>query len=90
MNMNAEKVAALKHDGYDNVYVWNAGSNEEDPDHSHTFDTHLEVLEGGIEIKMNNKTITLNQTDTADILRNVIHCGKASANGCLYIVAEKH
>ena len=90
MNVNLEKVDALKHGGYDHVYVWNAVPNEEDPDHSHSFDTHLEVLERGIEIKMNNKIISMKSADTVDISRNVIHCGKASAEGCLYIVAEKH
>jgi len=84
------KIEKLKTEGYELVYVWDAEPNEEDPDHEHPFDTHLIVLNGEIEIRMDGNTKILKTDDELDIPRQRIHYGKAGQNGCKYIVAEKH
>lgn len=88
--MTVEKVELLKQKGYNNVYIWDAEPREEDPDHSHVFDVHLEILEGDIEIRINGESHLLSQDARIDIPRNTIHYGLAGVHGCRYIVAEKH
>jgi len=85
-----QKIDELKKKGYDPVYVWNAEPNEEDLDHTHTFDTRLAVLEGEIEIRMDGKSVILKPGNEIDIPREKVHYGEAGAIGCKYIVAEKH
>jgi len=80
----------LQQAGHDPVYLWDAPPNEEDPDHAHDFDTHLEVVAGEIEITVGAEKVTLEVGDQADILRGVIHSGKAGLEGCKYVVAERH
>lgn len=84
------KVDKLKLKGYNPVYIWNAESNEEDLDHSHTFDTLLTVLVGEIEIRIDGISSVLKSGDEMIIPRGEIHYGKAGENGCKYIVAERH
>jgi len=85
-----EEVAKLKAAGYDNVYVWDAEPNEDDPDHTRPFDTPLVVLAGEIEIVMNGRSNILRANDEINIPRETVHSGKAGAKGCKYIVAERH
>jgi quercetin dioxygenase-like cupin family protein len=90
MTSEQEKIKGLKRQGYGPVYVWDAEPNEEDPDHTHPFDTCLVVLVGEIEIGMDGKSIILKSGNAIDIPREKIHYGKVGAQGCKYIVAEKH
>ncbi len=83
-------IKELKKEGYDPVYVWNAEPHEEDPDHTHTFDTHLFVMSGEIKITTDTEEIILKQGSSFGIPREKIHSGKVGAKGCSYIVAEKH
>lgn len=69
MGNSEQKIEELRHKGYDPVYVWDAEPNEEDPDHSHPFDTHLQVLSGEIEIKMDSNSKILMMDDQLDIPR---------------------
>lgn len=84
------KIEKLKAQGYEPVYIWDAKPGEEDFDHAHSFDTHLIVQEGQIEIRMDGNTKTLKANDELDIPKEKIHYAKAGQNGCKYIVAEKH
>ena len=86
----SEKIKNLEDKGYSPVYIWDAEPNEEDPDHSHNFDTCLVVLDGEIEIKFGSESNILKSGDEINIPRGKIHYGKAGKNGCKYIVAEKH
>lgn len=74
--MSEERVATLKREGYDKVYVWNAESNEKDPDHEHAFDTHLEVLDGEIEISVGATKTIMKTGNVLDIPRNTVHKGR--------------
>ena len=85
-----QKIKELKNKGYDRIYIWDAEPNEEDLDHKHTYDTHLIVLEGNIEIRKDSKSMVLKPGDEMDIPREKIHYGKAGVKGCKYIVAERH
>ncbi len=90
MESNEQKIEELKQKGYNPVYIWDAKPNEEDPDHKHQFDMYLLVLEGEIEIKLDNKSIILKSSDDINIPREKVHYGKAGINGCKYIVSERH
>lgn len=90
MESSGDKIQELKTMGYDPVYVWNAEPNEEDPDHTHPFDTRLFIMDGEIEIRLGEKIITLRSTNEMDIPRGTVHSGKVGPKGCKYIVAERH
>lgn len=89
-NEREAKMHILKSMGYNPVYIWNAQPNEEDLDHTHVFDTRIIVIDGEIEIRMNGINKTFTSEDEIDIPKETIHYGKAGANGCVYIVGEKH
>lgn len=90
MTSNEERIAELKQKAYDPVYIWDAKPHEEDADHSHMFDTHLIVLDGQLEIRIDNKITILKSSDQINIPRETIHYSKAGKEGCKYIVGEKH
>lgn len=90
MGSREQKIEELKQKWYDPVYIWDEGPNEEDPDHTHPFDTHLLILNGEIEVRMNGKSTILRSGDEIEIPRDQVHYGKAGTSGCRYIVAEKH
>lgn len=80
----------LQGKGYQKVYVWKAEPKEKDPKHKHPFDTHLYVLHGELEVRMDNSIIVMKIDDELDIPRNTIHEAKAGPDGCTYIVGERH
>ena len=84
------KIKELKAKGYQKVYAWDAEPNEEDPDHTHPFDTHLVVISGEILIKMDKYNKTLRSGDEVEIPKETVHYGLVGAKGCKYIVAERH
>jgi len=89
--MNEKEITEkLKQHGYNPVYVWDAKAGEEDPNHTHPFDTHLVILEGEIEIGTDGKIVILKSGDEIDIPKEKVHFGKVGVKGCKYIVGEKH
>ncbi len=85
-----KEISELKGMGYDKVYVWDAEPNEEDPNHSHAFNTRLVILSGEILVKIGKKRTTLKSGDMIDIPKRVAHYASVGAGGCKYIVAERH
>jgi len=85
-----EKIAALKQLGFQSVYQWSAEPGEEDLKHTHPFDTRILVLEGEIEIEMDDKMQIIKSGEEVDIPRGKLHSGKVGIGGCKYLVAEKH
>lgn len=83
-------IESLKQLGYDPVYVWSAAPNEEEVNHTHAFDTHLEILQGEIEITMDGERVILKPGDEFSIPRQKVHAAKVGVHGCKYFVAEKH
>lgn len=86
----SKKIQELKQQGYDPVWIHNAISCEEDKEHAHSFDTHLVILRGTLEIQQNGRKVVLQEGDEISIMRDVVHYGRAGESGCRYIVAEKH
>jgi quercetin dioxygenase-like cupin family protein len=82
-------IKILQEENCKNVYVWNAQPHEDDPTHSHPYDTALLVLEGEILIKMNNQIIKLEPEDRLEIPKGVVHSAKAGQEGCKYVVGKK-
>lgn len=89
-----ETIDRLKAEGYDNVYAYDAELEEVDEEHQHDFDTKLHVLSGRIRIKMviggALTDFSLKAGDEKDIPRGQVHSAKVGAEGCRYIVAERH
>lgn len=89
-----EVIQKLKDEGYDKVYAYSAEPNEDDPEHSHEFDTKVHVISGEIGIrKLDGDRITdykLKAGDECEVLRNTKHEALCGPEGCRYIVAEKH
>ncbi len=81
-------------EGYDNVWVYEAEPGEVDEEHSHEYDTKLYILKGSINItSVLGGAITNMQYKTGNevvIPKNKLHSAKVTAEGCRYIVAEKH
>ena len=85
-----EIIQSLNSEGYTKVYIHDAKPNENYPSHSHPWDTKLIILNEQLEVEINNKHLILGPGDKIDILRDVVHKGKAGIKGCRYIVAEKN
>jgi hypothetical protein len=87
-------VKKLKSEGYGNVWIYEAGSSEIDEEHSHDYETRLVILSGAINItSVIGDAVTNMQYKAGSevvIPRNKLHSAKASAEGCRYIIAERH
>lgn len=93
--MNEQKeIEKLKNEGYDNVWVYEAEPGEIDDEHCHEYDTKLVILNGAINITSEiGGAITNVQYKTGsevEIPRGRLHSAKVIAEGCRYIIAEKH
>ena len=86
---DGQAIKKLEEENCKNVYVWNASPNEDDPTHSHPYDTALIVLEGELLVKMNGQVLKLEVEDRADIPKGVVHSARAGAEGCKYVVGKK-
>ncbi len=90
MKTEKELTNQLKSEGYHKVYSWEDGPNEEDPTHTHDFDTKLIILNGELEIEMKGQKILLKQGESIEIPREEVHAAITSPNGCKYLVGERH
>ena len=84
-----ELIQKLKIEGYTKVYIHDAKPNENYLSHSHAWDTKLMILEGELEVNMDDKHSVLRKGDQIEIIRNKMHSGKAGPKGCRYIVGER-
>lgn len=94
-NMTEKEITTnLESEGYDKVWIYDAEPNEIDEEHSHDYDTKLHILSGEIRIKkLAGGAVTdflLKKGDQIEIPRNQSHSAKVGAEGCRYIVAERH
>lgn len=87
-------IERLKSEGYNNVYGYAAEPGEVDEEHEHPFDTKLHIMSGKIRIKMlTGGAVTdfaLKEGDEKEIPRGQKHSAVVGAEGCRYVVAEKH
>ncbi len=86
----ASVIAELKKEGYGKVYAWHATPGENDPAHTHPFDTKLVILEGELEIILGDKKFVLRPGDSIEVPQDQTHAGIAGTQGCTYIVAEEN
>lgn len=89
-----KEIERLEAEGYDKVWVYEARPGEVDEEHRHEYDTKLVILKGAIGIASElGGVITHMRYKTGNeviIPRNTLHSAKAAAEGCRYIIAEKH
>lgn len=94
MEKEEDIIKNLEAEGYDSVYIWSAEPNEEDPEHTHAFDTKLHILSGEIRLKVLKAgridDFKLKQGSAVEIMRGQKHSAVVGQGGCKYIVAEKH
>ncbi len=89
-----ETIDRLKAEGYDNVYACDTETEEVGEEDQHDFDTKSHVLSGRIRIKTviggALTDFSLKAGDEKEIPRGHVHSAKVGAEGCGYIVAERH
>jgi quercetin dioxygenase-like cupin family protein len=94
MKSEAAVIKRLKTEGYDNVYAHAAAQGEVDEEHEHPFDTKLHIVNGKIRIRVLAggalTDLSLKEGDETEIPRGQKHLAIAGAEGCRYIVAERH
>lgn len=90
----SEIIEKLTKAGYTKVWVYDAVPHEIDEEHSHDFDTKLHILSGEIRIKKLSggevNEYVVGKDEEIEIPRNQIHSAVVGAEGCRYIVAERH
>ncbi len=89
MENEKDKIAELKRQGYKNVTIWNEVTAAGSVDHSHPFDTHLVVLDGEIEVIVDDQSRVLKTSEEIDIPRGTMHHSRLASKGCRYITAER-
>ena len=92
--MDEQKIIEkLKSEGWNNVGVYEDGSNEVDEEHKHDYDTILHIISGDIKITiLENNIITdygLKVGDEKIIFKNQLHSAKTGEKGCRYVVGER-
>ena len=90
MDISTTIIQSLTAAGYSPVYVWKAPPNETDDGHMHPFDVHIVVVEGSIEIEVEEVKIRLTAEDTLNIPAYALHRAVAGPTGCTYVIAERH
>lgn len=86
-----EIITRLQKEGYDNVWVYEAPALEVDEEHSHDFDTKLYILSGEIRITLDGAVETVcTEGSEIEIPREKLHSAVVGAQGCKYVVAERH
>ena len=90
MDNEKYKIDQLEKQGYKKITVWNEVTLAGSVDHSHPFDTHLVVIDGEIEMTVNDQSKVLKASEEVNIPRHTLHHGKIGPKGCRYITAEKY
>lgn len=90
MNTSSTIIESLMAAGYHPVYVWEAAPNEADEGHMHPFEVYIAVIEGSIEIEVEEVKIGLKAEDTLTIPAYALHKAVAGPTGCTYVIAERH
>lgn len=89
-----KEIEKLKAEGYDKVWVYQAEPNEVEEEHSHDYDTKLIILAGAINITsiLDGAVTNIQYLAGSEVIipRENLHSAKVNAEGCRYIVAEKH
>lgn len=76
-------------EGYSIINEYSDSPGEIFPDHDHSGDQLLVVLEGSIEVTMNGETKTLYPGDELAFPARTIHSAKIGSQGCVYIDGER-
>lgn len=80
--------AALRAEGFHEVYIWHDGSDVFYPFHSHEGITAHVILSGGMTLEMNGEQRVLHAGERFDIPAGVSHSARMNEGGCTYIVGE--
>lgn len=90
----AKELQRLKNEGYDPVWVYEAQPGEVDETHDHDYETKLVILKGSIGIRLfkGGGTEDVSGVVGSEVIipRNELHSAEVAAEGCRYIVGEKH
>jgi len=89
-DVQKKRTGELRADGYNPIEVYEAEPNEEDLDHSHTFDTYIVMLSGEMLLRMDGKEKVLRANEEIFIPKGTTHYSKVMKNGCKFIIAERH
>lgn len=76
--------------GYQHVHVRRDRPHFAYPPHYHPFHVTLHVLEGNLEIDIDNRKVNVGPDDRIEIDAEKFHTTCMGPAGCVYVHAEKH
>lgn len=71
------------------VYVWTDKPKEIYEKHSHNYDAKLIILEGSMELKVEERDLILKKGSEVEINKHKEHSAIIGKNGCKYLVGEE-
>ena len=83
-----EILNSLKHEGYNEVYVWVDKPGFVYEKHSHEYETKLVILSGNIEVEIDGKKVNLTSGNDFVIPAWKEHSALVGPDGCKYAVGE--
>ncbi len=83
-------IQSLEAAGYSPVYISKAEPNKINDGHMHPFEVRIVVVEGELEIEVEEVKIVLRAKDMIDIPEYTLHRAVAGPLGTTYVVAERH
>lgn len=87
--MNEQDILnSLKKEGYKEVYIWKDAPNFAYDKHCHEYETKLVIVEGGIELDVDEKKINLSPGKDFIIPAWKYHSAVVGSEGCRYAVGE--
>ena len=78
----------LEAEGYE-VTVWRDPADRAYAPHCHCDDECLQVLRGGIVLRVDGRDFPLGPGDCLELPRGVVHSARAGPDGAVYLIARR-
>jgi len=78
----------LLDEGFKNVYEWRDEPGTDYAAHQHKDKVSLYIVDGGLSLFIDNKTVELKRGDRFDVPPGKQHTAKVGKEGCVYVVGE--
>ena len=85
---NEDLKKKLVSEGFKHIYEWQDKPGTKYPPHAHKGKVAMYILEGGLMLTIDGKTIELKKGDRFDVPVGVEHSAGVGPNGCSYLVGE--
>jgi len=78
----------LEKEGFKHIYEWTDEPGIEYPPHKHKDKVSFYIVDGSINLIIDDKNIELKKGDRFDVPPNTKHTAKVGPEGCTYLVGE--